>query len=224
MIIVHHLNNSRSQRVLWLLQELELPYEVRRYERDPQTMLAPPALKAVHPLGKSPVLTEGDLTVAESGAIVEYLVERHGAGRLVPPPDTPERMRYRYWLHFAEGSAMPPLLLKLIFDRIESGPMPFFIRPIARSIAGRVKALMVLPNLKRQLDFMEAELGKSEWFAGDAFTAADVQMSFPLEAAAQRGGLDATRPRLWAFLQRIHARPAYRRALERGGPYSFVNE
>ena len=224
MIIVHHLNNSRSQRVLWLLEELELPYEVRRYERDPQTMLAPPALKAVHPLGKSPVLTEGDLTVAESGAIVEYLVERHGAGRLVPPPDTPERMRYRYWLHFAEGSAMPPLLLKLIFDRIESGPMPFFIRPIARSIAGRVKALMVLPNLKRQLDFMEAELGKSEWFAGDAFTAADVQMSFPLEAAAQRGGLDATRPRLWAFLQRIHARPAYRRALERGGPYSFVNE
>jgi len=224
MITVHHLNNSRSQRVLWLLEELGLPYEIVKYERDPKTMLAPASLLKVHPLGKSPVITEDGVTVAESGAIVEYLVERHGAGRLVPPPGTPERLRYTYWLHFAEGSAMPPLLLKLIFDRIESGPMPFFAKPIARGIARKVKGLTVEPNLKRQLDFMESELGKSEWFAGNDFSAADIQMSFPVEAAAQRAGLDASRPKLMAYLKKIHDRPAYRRALERGGPYSFAND
>ena len=224
MITVHHLNNSRSQRVLWLLEELGLPYEIVKYERDPKTMLAPASLLKVHPLGKSPVITEDGVTVAESGAIVEYLVERHGAGRLVPPPGTPERLRYTYWLHFAEGSAMPPLLLKLIFDRIESGPMPFFAKPIARGIARKVKGLTVEPNLKRQLDFMETELGKSEWFAGNDFSAADIQMSFPVEAAAQRAGLDASRPKLMAYLKKIHDRPAYRRALERGGPYSFAND
>jgi glutathione S-transferase len=224
MITVHHLNNSRSQRVLWLLEELGLPYEIERYQRDPQTMLAPPALQKVHPLGKSPVLTDGDATLAESGAIVEYLVERYGNGRLVPSPGTPERRRYTYWLHFAEGSAMPPLLLKLIFDRIPTMPMPFFARPVARSIARGVLARMVLPNLERQLDFMEAELARSEWFAGSEFSAADIQMSFPLEAAQQRAGLDARRPKLQAFLKRIHARPAYRKALERGGPYSFAKD
>ncbi|MCI4430802.1 MAG: glutathione S-transferase [Burkholderiales bacterium] len=222
MITVHHLENSRSQRVLWLLEELGVAYDIRLYKRDPQTMLAPPELLKVHPLGKSPVITDGAVTVAESGAIIEYLVERHGGARLVPPIGSDEHLRYRYWLHFAEGSAMPPLLLKLIFNRIASAPMPFFVRPIARAISGKVLALMVEPNLKRQLDFMESELGRSEWFAGAEFSAADIQMSFPLEAAAQRAGLDAGRPRLWAFLQRIHARPAYRRALERGGPYSFA--
>jgi len=222
MITVHHLENSRSQRVLWLLEELGVAYDIRLYKRDPQTMLAPPELLKVHPLGKSPVITDGAVTVAESGAIIEYLVERHGGARLVPPIGSDEHLRYRYWLHFAEGSAMPPLLLKLIFNRIASAPMPFFVRPIARAISGKVLALMVEPNLKRQLDFMESELGRSEWFAGGEFSAADIQMSFPLEAAAQRAGLDAGRPRLWAFLQRIHARPAYRRALERGGPYSFA--
>ena len=222
MITVHHLENSRSQRVLWLLEELGVAYDIRLYKRDPQTMLAPPELLKVHPLGKSPVITDGAVTVAESGAIIEYLVERHGGARLVPPIGSDEHLRYRYWLHFAEGSAMPPLLLKLIFNRIASAPMPFFVRPIARAISGKVLALMVEPNLKRQLDFMESELGRSEWFAGAEFSAADIQMSFPLEAAAQRAGLDAGRPKLWAFLQRIHARPAYRRALERGGPYSFA--
>jgi glutathione S-transferase len=176
----------------------------------------------VHPLGKSPVISDDGLTVAESGAIVEYLVDRYGAGRLAPPVGTPQRLRYSYWLHFAEGSAMPPLLLKLIFTRIPQSPMPFFARPIARGIANKVMAAMVDPNLQRQLDFMEAELGKSEWFAGDEFSAADIQMSFPVEAAALRAGLDAGRPRLMAYLKRIHARPAYRRALERGGPYSFA--
>ena len=224
MITVHHLNNSRSQRVLWLLEELGVPYEVRKYQRDAKTMLAPPELMQVHPLGKSPVITDDDITVAETGAIVEYLLERYGAGRLVPPAGTPERRRFQYWLHFAEGSAMPPLLLKLIFDRIESGPMPFFVKPIARSIARKVKALTIEPNLKRNLDFMEAELGRSEWFAGAEFSAADIQMSFPVEASAQRAGLDASRPRLMAFLKKIHAMPAYRRALERGGPYSFAND
>ena len=224
MITVHHLNNSRSQRVLWLLEELGLPYEIEKYERDAKTMLAPPALLEVHPLGKSPVITEDGLTVAETGAIVEYLIEHHGRGRLAPAIGTPERLRWRYWLHFAEGSAMPPLLLKLIFERIKVSPMPFFAKPIAKGICNRVLAAMVEPNLTRQLDFMEAELGKSEWFAGNDFSAADIQMSFPVEAAAQRAGLDASRPRLMAFLKRIHVRPAYKKALARGGPYAFAKD
>lgn len=222
MITVHHLNDSRSQRVLWLLEELGVPYEIHKYQRNPDTMLAPPELLKVHPLGKAPVITDGDRTVAESGAIIEYLVERYGNGRLVPSAGTPEYLRYRYWLHFAEGTAMPPLLLTLIFDRVTSAPMPFFARPIARTISRQVHTAFIDPNLKRQLDFMEAELGKYEWFAGADFSAADVQMSFPLEAAAQRGGLNASRPRLMAFLQRIHVRPGYQRALERGGVYHFV--
>jgi glutathione S-transferase len=224
MITVHHLNNSRSQRVLWLLEELGLPYEIKKYERDPKTMLAPLSLQKVHPLGKSPVITDDGVTVAESGAVIEYLVERYGNGRLAPAIGSPERLRWRYWLHFAEGSAMPPLLLKLIFDRIPKSSMPFFVKPIARGISAKVLAAMVDPNLKRQLDFMEGELGKSEWFAGDEFSAADIQMSFPIEAASHRAGLDASRPKLMSFLKRIHARPAYKKALERGGPYSFAND
>jgi glutathione S-transferase len=224
MLTVHHLNNSRSQRVLWLLEELGLPYEVVRYQRNPKTMLAPPELRRVHPLGKSPVVTTGDgLVLAESGAIVESVIERYGQGRLAPAAGSAEALRYRYWLHFAEGSAMPPLLLKLIFDKIEHAKMPFFIRPIARGIAGKAKAGFVLPNINAQLDFMEGELAKSEWFAGADFTGADIQMSFPIEAAQARGGLDDRRPRLMAWLARIHARPAYQRALERGGPYGLLN-
>jgi glutathione S-transferase len=221
MIIVHHLNNSRSQRILWLLEELGLPYEIKRYQRDPQTMLAPPELRAVHPLGKSPVLTDGELTLAESGAIIEYLADRYGAGALIAAPGTPERLRCNYWLHYAEGSLMPPLLLKLVFRRVEAAPVPFFVRPIAKGIAGKVQQTFVDPQLALHLDYLEAELGKSAWFGGERFGAADIQMSFPLEAAAARAGLDASRPRLWAFLQRIHARPAYQRALDRGGAYSL---
>jgi glutathione S-transferase len=224
MIVVHHLNNSRSQRVLWLLEELGLPYDIRHYQRDATTMLAPPELRAVHPLGKSPVITDGAVTVAESGAIIEYLLERYGQGRLQPPSATPQALRYTYWLHFAEGSAMPPLVMKLVFNRIVTAPMPFFVRPIAKGIAKQVLTNFVDPNIKAQLDYMESELGRSEWFAGDTFSAADIQMSFPLEAAAQRAGLDTRHPKLAAFLQRIHARPAYRRALERGGPYDFVRD
>ncbi len=223
MIIVHHLNNSRSQRLLWLLEELGLEYEIKRYQRDPQTMLAPASLREVHPLGKSPVITDGETTLAESGAIMEYLIERYGAGRLIPPAGTTEHLRYTYWMHFAEGSAMPPLVMKLIFDRMEKGPMPFFVRPVARGIAGRVKKGFIEPNINRQLDFMEAELSKSAWFAGGEFTAADIQMSFPLEAAAARGGLDTSRPKLMDFLGRIHAREPYRAALERGGEFKLLS-
>ncbi|MBX3643728.1 MAG: glutathione S-transferase [Rubrivivax sp.] len=223
MITVHHLEHSRSQRVLWLLEELALPYQIQHYKRDPKTSLAPPELRRVHPLGKSPVISDGEHTVAESGAIIEYLVERHGHGRLRPPAGSDARLRYTYWLHFAEGSAMPPLLLTLVFDKVKSAPMPFFVKPIARGIAGKVMSGFVTPNLKSQLDFMEAELQQRPWFAGDEFSAADVQMSFPLEAAAQRAGLDASRPRLMDFLKRIHARSAYQRALQRGGPYSFAD-
>ena len=222
MITVHHLEHSRSQRVLWLLEELGLPYEIQHYKRDPKTSLAPPELRQVHPLGKSPVITDGEHAVAESGAIIEYLVERHGQGRLAPPPGSDERLRYTYWLHFAEGSAMPPLLLTLVFDKVKNAPLPFFAKPIARGIAAKVMDSFVTPNLKGQLDFMEAELKARPWFAGDTFSAADVQMSFPLEAAAQRAGLDGSRPRLMDWLKRIHARPAYQRALQRGGPYSFA--
>ena len=221
MIVVHHLNNSRSQRVLWLLEELGVEYEVKRYERDAKTMLAPPELLAVHPLGKSPVIIDGSVTVAESGAIVEYLVDRYGAGRLIPAAGTPQRLRYTYWLHYAEGSAMPPLLLKLVFDRVAQAPVPWPISAIARKIAGTVQSTFIAPQLKRHLDYMEAELAAHAWFAGEEFTAADVQMSFPLEAAASRAGLNSSRPHLMAYLDRIHGRDAYTRALARGGPYSY---
>jgi|SRR5579862_2024879 len=223
MIIVHHLNNSRSQRVLWLLEELGVPYEVCRYQRDPKTMLAPAELRAIHPLGKSPVISDGQITLAESGAIVEYLLEKYGNGRLVPAPGTPDRLRYTYWLHFAEGSAMPPLLLKLIFERIKRTRVPFFVRPITRGIADRTLTSFVDPNLVRIFDYLESELQSRDWFAGSAFTAADIQMSYPLEAAHARAGLDASRPRMIAWLERIHARPAYGRALESGGAYDLLS-
>jgi glutathione S-transferase len=224
MIIVHHLNNSRSQRILWLLEELGLPYEIRRYQRDAKTMLAPPELLKVHPLGKSPVITDGDITVAESGAIVEYLLDTYGAGAaLCPARGTAEYRRYTYWLHFAEGSAMPPLLMKPVFERIKSTPMPFFAKPIAKGIANKVLSGFVDPNLERQMAFMEADLAQGPWFIGADFSAADIQMSFPIEAANQRAGLGAGKtPRLLDWLRRAHARPAYQRALERGGKYDFA--
>ena len=218
MIVVHHLEHSRSQRVLWLLEELGLEYEVVRYRRDPATLLAPPELRGIHPLGKSPVIVDAGVTVAESGAILEYLVERHGGGHLAPPPQSPARLRYIYWMHYAEGSPMPLLLMKLVFARMRRAPAPFFVRPLLRRVVDRVTGHFLDPQLRLHLDYMEAELAHAPWFAGDAFTAADIQMSFPLEAAASRAGLDASRPRLMDWLQRIHARPAYRRALERGGP------
>lgn len=222
MIVVHHLNNSRSQRILWLLEELGLAYEIVNYQRDPKTMLAPPALRAIHPLGKSPVITDGENVVAESGAIIEYLIERYGHGALIPAAGSPDKLRYTYFLHYAEGSAMTPLLMKLVFDRVETSPMPFFVKPIARGIAQKVKSTYVQPQINQHLAYLEAELAKRPWFAGSEFSGADIQVSFVLEAASARGGLDATYPNLAGFLTRIHARPAYQRALQRGGPYALM--
>jgi len=219
MLTVHHLNNSRSQRVLWLLEELGVPYEIVRYQRQPN-MLAPKELRQIHPLGKSPVITDNGNTIAESGAIIEYIVDTYGEGRLIPPPKTPERLRYTYYLHYAEGSAMFPLLQKLIFTLMPRRA-PALMRPMVSLVSNKALATMVDPQLRSHMAFWEGELAKTEWFAGADFTAADIQMSFPLEAASARGGLGADHPKCMAFLQRIHARPAYQRALEKGGPYQI---
>jgi glutathione S-transferase len=220
-VIVHHLENSRSQRVLWLFEELGVTYEVKRYTRNPETLRAPAALIDVHPLGKSPVISDGGHVIAESGAIIEHVIAKYGAGRLIPLDGSSERRRYTYFLHYAEGSLMPLLLLGLVFARIPKSEMPFFARPIARAISSRGLSSVVTPQLVQHLDFLEAELQAFEWFGGDTFSGADIQMSYPLEAAASRAGLIASRPKLASFLERIHARPAYRRALERGGPYEI---
>ena len=244
MITLHHLNNSRSQRVLWLLEELALPYEIVKYERDPQTMLAPPSLRAIHPLGKSPVITDGDATLAESGAILEYLVETYGkpvsdpaaapattpdpaaaaprdpAPLVAPTPGTPAFRLYRYFLHYAEGSLMPLLLMKLVFNKVKTDA-PFLVRPIAKTIAGTVGRKFLDPNIATHLAFLAEHLGKHAWFAGADFTAADIQMSFPVEGAIARAG-DGISPKLTEWLARIQARPAYRRAIERGGDYRIM--
>jgi glutathione S-transferase len=224
MIVVHHLEDSRSQRILWLLEELGLDYDIVRHRRDPKTMLAPPELRAIHPLGKAPLLVDDGEVLAESGAIVETLAERHGDGRLLPARGTPAFRRCRYWLHYAEGSAMPPLLLKLVIDRIDRARMPFFVRPVARGIVAKVRDGFIDPQLELHMAHVDAELARDEWFAGDAFSVADVQMSFPLEAAAARGVLGARHAHAQAWRARIHARPAYRRALERGGAYAYAGD
>jgi glutathione S-transferase len=206
MIRVHHLNNSRSQRVLWLLEEIGTPYEVVRYRRDQRTMLAPKELRRVHPLGKSPVIEDGGRTFVETGLIVEYLVQRYGSD--LAPSGSESYWRYKYWLHYAEGSLMPPLLLKLVINRL--------------GLLGRPARPFVSAQLKLHLDFLEGELGKGPWLLGERFSAADIMMSFPIEAARARGGLDETRPNLMDFLKRIHARDAYKRALEKGGAYDYA--
>lgn len=221
MITVHHLNNSRSQRVLWLLEEIGAAYEVKRYQRDAATLRAPPELKAVHPLGKSPVVTDGESTIAETGAIIEYLLEQHGGGRLMPPAGSSERREYTYWLHYAEGSAMPPLLLKLVFTRLP-GNAPALLRGLVRGISRRTMERFVDPLAAGHIDHWENRLASAEWFAGADFTAADIMMSFPLEAAASAYDL-SERPAILRFLERIHTRPAYRAALQRGGPYDYAS-
>jgi glutathione S-transferase len=207
VIKVHHLNNSRSQRVLWLLEEIGLDYEVIPYQRDAKTMLAPSSLRRVHPLGKSPIIEDGPLRLAETGVIVDYLVSQYGKA-LEPAQSSEAHWRYRYWLHYSEGSLMPPLLLKLVVGRL--------------GLLGWPARGYVDDQITLHLDYLEKELGPEKWFAGDAFSAADIMMSFPLEAATSRGGLNASRPNLMSFLARIHARPAYQRALSRGGPYAFA--
>lgn len=223
MLTVHHLDNSRSQRILWLLEELELPYDIHFYRRDPKTMQAPQSLRRIHPLGKAPILTDtdGDVTLAESGAIIEYIVAKYGNGRLEPEPGTPAHTRFIYWLHYAEGSAMPPLLLKLVFGLLP-GRVPWPMRPFAALIAKGAQTQVINPQVRLHMDYWEQALAASEWFAGPEFTAADIQMSFPLEAAAARAGAMTNRPHIGPFLRRIHARPAYQRALVRGGPYTYA--
>jgi glutathione S-transferase len=216
MITVHHLENSRSQRILWLLEELDLDYDIKYYKRDPKTLLAPESLKAVHPLGKSPVVTDGDITMAESGAIIEYLTETYGQGRFVPS-DPEQLRRYRYWLHYAEGSLMPWLVMKLVFSQIPKSPkMPFFLRSVAKKIMTKVQAELIDPQLSTHLGFVESSLQGKDWFAGD-FSAADIQMSFPLEAASNRVDL-VVYPQIQAFIKRYQNRPAYQRAIAKGGP------
>jgi glutathione S-transferase len=215
MITVHHLNNSRSQRVLWLLEELELPYEIVKYERDRQTLLAPASLRAIHPLGKSPVITDGDATLAESGAILDYLIETYGRGAIAPAPGTPEHRRYRYFMHYAEGSLMPLLLMKLVFNKVKADA-PLLARPFVSRITRTVSRRFLDPSIARHLAFLADHLGKHAWFTGDAFTAADIQMSFAVEGAVARAGGEIS-PALTEWLGRIQARPAYRRAIEKGG-------
>ncbi|SDD17039.1 glutathione S-transferase [Aquimonas voraii] len=220
MIVVHHLEKSRSQRVLWLLEELGQPYEVKVYKRDPKTILAPKSLMKVHPLGKSPVITDGEVTVAESGAILEYLVERYdSAGRFKPKAGAQAALDYRYWLHYAEGSLMTPLILALVFSRLPTQPMPFFVRPVVKGLSAKVIANYIRPQLQTHFRFVEQQLAKSDWFAGDAFSAADIQMSYPLMAAVERSGLEL--PRVRDFVARVKARPAWQRAESAHGPFEL---
>ena len=224
MITVHHLETSRSQRVLWLLEELGVPYELKIYKRDPRTRLAPPELKQVHPLGKSPVITDGALVVAESGAILEYLAEtysdqaRGDLAGLLATPGTPEHRQLRFWMHYAEGSLMNWVVMKLVFRSIPTQPMPFFVKPIARQLCQKVQAKLIDPNLKTSMDFMEAHLGKSTWFAGEQLSLADFQMSFAVAALLARSDAAKQCPNIAAWLARVEARPAYQRALAKGGP------
>jgi glutathione S-transferase len=206
MIVVHHLNNSRSQRILWLLEELGTPYEIKAYQRDATTRLAPPELKAVHPLGKSPVITDGGATVAESGAIIEYLIDHHGGGRFKPGPGGQDALDYLHFMHFAEGSAMLPILLAMYVSRLGAAGAPLHPR--------------IFSEIDNHLAYMEGALADRQTFVKSGFSAADVQMTFVVEAANATGRL-AAYPRLSDYLARMQARPAYVRAIERGGPYSL---
>ncbi|GHB07532.1 glutathione S-transferase family protein [Salinicola rhizosphaerae] len=218
LIVVHHLENSRSQRIVWLLEELGVAYEIRTYRRDPRTMLAPPELKAVHPLGKSPVITDGEITIAESGAIIEYLTARFPEPALVPADGTPEKRRYTYWLHYAEGSAMPLLVMSLVFSRLGKASVPLPLRPIGKLMSRGAHRQYLDPQLRLHFDYWERELETREWFCGDSFTAADIQMSFPVLAAAGRADLAGYR-RISAVLARMQARPGYRRMIEKVGEF-----
>ena len=224
MLTVHHLETSRSQRVLWLLEELGVPYELKIYRRNPATRLAPPELKAVHPLGKSPVVTDDGETIAESGAIIEYLVEKYGhlgqgeLAHLEPARGTAEYRWCRYWMHYAEGSLMNWLVMKLVFVTLPTRPMPFFAKPVARAMCGKVQAQLIDPNLQAATAFIEDHLARYPWFAGEHLTMADFQMSFAVEALLSRATATGGRPRLDAWLARVRARPAYQRAEAKGGP------
>lgn len=218
---VHHLENSRSQRLLWMLEELGVDYELQIYKRNPETQLAPPELRQVHPLGKSPLLEDDGVVYAETGAILEHVLETYGQGKL-QASDPEGQRRQRFWLHYAEGSLMPILLLRLIFSKIEESPLPFFVKPIAKGIVKKVDQAFIGPQSDLHFGYIEAELGKRTWLASDELTVADIQMSFPLEAAASRFGHGSRYPNIRAFVDRVHAREAYKRALAKGGPYAYA--
>lgn len=220
MLTVHHLNNSRSQRILWCLEELELDYQMKRYERDPVTIRAPQSLKDVHPLGKSPVITDGDKVIAESGAIIEYLLAKDAQQRFTPS-DEQAVIDYRYWLHFSEGSLMPPLVMRLVFEKMKTSPMPFFVKPVAKGIADKVLKTFVMPEVRNMLAYINDWLEKREWFAGNALSGADFQMSFPLEASVARGLVDDRYPHIRRYVNMFQDRPAYLRALSKGGDYDY---
>ena len=220
MLTLHHLNNSRSQRVLWLLEEIGVPYEIVRYQRQ-SNMLAPPELRAIHPLGKSPVITDNGNTIAESGAIIEYLVETYGGGRLIPPAGTPERLRFTYWLHYAEGSAMPLIVMKLICSALPK-QVPVFLKPFAAMISSGLNRKLIDPQMADHAAFWNTELARDGWFAGQNFSAADIAMSFPVETGMQRMSYEGDRRAIDSFLQGIRARPAYQRAVVKGGAYIYA--
>jgi len=222
MLTVHHLNNSRSQRILWLLEELGVEYEIKFYTRNAETQLAPDELKAIHPLGKSPVVTEGDQVLAESGAIIDFLGYKYGSGNWVPRRNSKKYPAYMYWLHYAEGSLMSPLLLKIVFDKVKSSQMPFFVKPIANGIANKVMSSFVTPNIKNHFQYVEAHLSANDYFAGDTITGADIQMSFPLEASVAKGAITKdSHPNIFKYVRTFQERPAYKKALEKGGEYDY---
>ncbi|WP_417615762.1 glutathione S-transferase [Oceanisphaera sp.] len=221
MIQLHHLNDSRSQRIIWMLEELELDYDIKRYQRDAHTSLAPETLKRVHPLGKAPILIDGELRLAESGAIIDYLAQRYGSSTLLPAANTQAWWDYVYWLHYGEGSLMPPLLMRHVFDKVQQAPMAFFIRPLVKKIVAGVERAFLNQQIHTHLNFVADHLACHEWFLGESFSAADIQMSFPLEAAMHRAEMADSYPRLKAYVTRLQARPAYLRALEKGGSYLY---
>lgn len=221
MITVHHLENSRSQRILWLLEELGLDYKIVEYKRDPETASGPESLKAIHPLGKAPVITDGELTVAESGAIIEYLLDRYDTEKRLRPTEGQALLDFRYWLHFAEGSLMPLLVMKLVMMKVPSNPMPFFIKPIAKMITDKIQEKFIMPRIGPQMSFIEETLGKHTWFVGDELSAADIQMSFPLQASSTRMDL-ANFPNISRFLKQVEAVPSYQKALSKGGVFSTL--
>ena len=228
MIKVHHLNNSRSQRILWMLEELNKDYEIIFYERDFNTLQAPETLRKVHNLGKSPIISDNcsdkEIIIGESGAIIQYLLKTYGqkSSLMIPKYGTQLERDYLYWLHFSEGSLMPPLLLRLVFDRIKKANVPFFVKPITKAIANKVLSEFVNPNIECLLEFIESSLEGKKWFLGEQLSGADIIMSFPLEASVTRGLVDKRYPNIKAYVERIHQQPAYKSALKKGGKYDYA--
>ena len=228
MITVHHLNNSRSQRILWMLEELNQEYEIIGYERDLKTLQGPESLRNIHPLGKSPVITDDSsgkqILIAESGAIVEYLLQNYGknSSLVIPETGSQQERDYLYWLHFSEGSLMPPLLLRLIFERVKKARVPFFVKPITKAVADKVLTEYVNPNINRLLDFIEASLKGKNWFLGNQLSGADIQMSFPLETSLARGLVNEHYTCIQSYVERIHEQPGYQAALKKGGKYDYI--